>query len=118
MSIASAVEQIAEVIGQETGIRTVADPRSVVLPCILVNPPKLEFTMLAGRGAQAEITVMLLVPGPYNADALHSLADMLDHVLEVEGIAPPETAEPVQYTTGDGSKVPGYQLTYRMAVNR
>lgn len=118
MSIADAVDQVAEVIGTETGLRTVADPRQIVLPCILVNPPKVEFNLLAGRGAQAEITAMILAPGPYNREALGLLADMLDSVLDVEGLAPPESAEPVQYTVADGSKVPGYQLTYRMVVNR
>lgn len=118
MSIYDAVDLVAETIGTETGLRSVADPRQIVLPCVLVNPPRLEFNILGGTGAEAEITVMLLTPGPYNADSLRSLAEMLDSVLAVRGIVQPESAEPVQYTTSDGSKVPGYQLTYRMVVNR
>jgi hypothetical protein len=116
MSIATAVEHIADTIATQTGLRAVADPRQIVLPCVLVNPPKLDFGTLAGEAAQAEVTVMLLVPGPYNLDALAQLSAMLEEILDVSGMAPPDAADPVQYTTATDTRIPGYQLTYRMAV--
>lgn len=118
MSLVVAMEQIADVLCQETGIRAVADPRQVVLPCILVGPPDIEFT--TNCGGMAEIPVSLLAAGPWNLDATAQLSDMLGAVLAVDGIVPPATAKPGQMDvpSGEGTaSVPCYRLVYRMVVD-
>jgi hypothetical protein len=114
MSLVDAVEQIAQVITDATGIRTVADPRKVVLPCALVGPPDIEFT--TNCGGMAEFPISLMAPGPWNMDALAQLSQMLSDVLAVQGIVPPESAKPGQMDTPDNGSVPVYRLVYRMVV--
>lgn len=118
MSLVVAMEQIADVISQETGIRAVADPRQIVLPCILIGPPEIEFT--TNCGGMAEFPVSLLAPGAWNLDATAQLSQMLSEVLGIDGIVPPASARPGQMDvpSGDGTaSVPVYRLVYRMVVD-
>lgn len=112
------VEQIADVITAASGVRTVADPRKIVLPCALVSPPDIEFT--TNCGGYATFSVALLAPGPWNLDSLAQLSNMLTAVLAVDGIVPPSEAKPGQMDvpSGDGTaSVPAYRLTYRMVID-
>ena len=115
MSLADVVEQVAKVIADGTGIRAVADPRQIVLPCALIGPPDIEFNM--NCGGTAELPVSLLAPGPWNLDAMGQLSEMLSQVLAVEGIVAPSSARPGQMDTPDNGQVPVYRLTYRMALD-
>lgn len=118
MSLVVAMEQIAQVIAQETNLRAVADPRQVVVPCVLVGPPDIEFT--TNCGGMAEFPVSLLAAGPWNLDATAQLSDMLSAVLGIDGIVPPANAKPGQMDvpSGDGTaSVPVYRLVYRMVVD-
>jgi hypothetical protein len=109
------MEQIAQVIADETGVRAVADPRQVVLPCVLVGPPDIEFT--TNCGGMAEFPVSLMAAGPWNLDATAQLSQMLADVLGVEGIVPPASAKPGQMDVPDNGSVPVYRLVYRMVID-
>lgn len=114
MSLVTAVEQIAQVIEQETGLRAVADPRQIVLPCALIGPPDITFT--TNCGGMAEVPISLLAPGAWNLDALGQLSAMLSDMLAVEGMVPPASASPGQMDTPDNGSVPVYRLVYRMVI--
>ena len=118
MSLVDACEQIAELISTTTGVRAVADPRKIVLPCALVGPPDIEFT--TNCGGYATFNVALLAPGPWNLDSLAQLSDMMAQLLAMDGIVPPSEARPGQMDvpSGDGTaSVPAYRLTYRMVID-
>lgn len=115
MTLVSSLQDLADEIGASTGIRTVVDPRQIVLPCILINPPELQFTV--NCGAAGKVPVLLLAGGPWDLDALAQLGDMITKVLAVEGLHNPSEAVPATYRAADGGDVPAYQLTYGLVLD-
>jgi hypothetical protein len=115
VTLATSLKELADEIGTSTGIRTVIDPRQVVLPCILVNPPELQFRL--NCGAAARVPVLLMSGGVWDLDALGLLGEMMTKVLAVEGLHSPSEAIPASYRSPDGGDVPAYQLTYELALD-
>lgn len=113
--LSDSVQALADAIGNSTGIRTVTDPRQIVIPCILINPPTLQFT--TNCGAMADVPVLLLAGGGWNLDAFAQLGEMINQVLAVPELNAPAGAEPATYRSAEGGDVPAYQLTYQMVVD-
>lgn len=93
------------------GAVAVVDVREVVgnTPCVLVPPPRLEYTTCAVRWRLILLAAHLVG----SRDAWADLDDLLDLVASV---LPVETAEPVSYTlpvgVGDApSPMPAYAVT-------
>lgn len=113
--LAADIETMAQAIAKHTGIRCVADPRQIVLPCIVVGPPVLRFT--TNCGAEADVPVTLMAAGAWNLDALAQLAGMLRSLLTVPDLVPPSDADPIVANTPEGGQVPAYRVTYRTVLD-
>lgn len=106
-SYARGLEILAELKAAE--INATNDPRNLNPPIVLIPPPALNLTEIS-RGAYASWSLLLLVPGPANADAWQALDGLLADVAEVLDV---ETVTPLGYTGYDdqATPLPAYQIT-------
>lgn len=98
--------------------RITTDPRNITPPCVLIEPPRLDFTQAALCGDPvAEFTVMVIgLNGAYAE--LRTLDVLLTKVLSVPGLNV-TLAEPVGFENGPPGVDPNqaYRLTIeRMAI--
>jgi hypothetical protein len=104
-----AVDLAAEL--SAAGAPAVVDVREVLgnLPCVLVPPPRLEYTTCAVRWR-------LILLSSYNVGSLDAWSELDDLLDAVATVLPVETAEPIAYTLPVGavdqpSSMPAYAVT-------
>jgi len=93
-------------------IRAAVDPRNLNPPCVLFTPPT-QIVMDVMCGGAAEMSAMLIVPGPGTGDAWQQLENLMPEVLEV---LPVERVTAVQYGAGD-TPLPAYELAWTETVS-
>lgn len=98
-------QQITEALAA-AGVRATCDPRNVNPPCVLVTPPAL--TQDLACNATAEWRLLLILPGPFNADAwakADQIVDTVAAVFDLDRVTPNTTQDP-----------PIYEMTFEEAV--
>lgn len=113
---ARAVELVEMLDG--AGVRAVADPRSVVPPCVLLQPPTRRYD-LPLPAFTAVWTLVAIAPGPGTADAWVALDDLADIVVEVLGdLLDATEVRPASYTLpGAAEPAPALLITMTEGMN-
>lgn len=83
MSVAAALELLAEKITDEAGIPATTDPRNVNPPGAWVGLDRLTDPLLCGDWGTATAVVMLVAPDVGHSRALAILSDHLDYLAAV-----------------------------------
>lgn len=96
-----------------SGIRATVDPRDAVPPCVLFTPPD-QVRLDMGCAGSADLTALLLVPGPGQSDAWAALDATLPAVLEM---LPVEQIRSTSYTLDASGPMPAYELTFTHLVD-
>jgi hypothetical protein len=101
---------IVELLG-EAGLSATLDPRSAVgmLPCVLIGPPRIEFSSLGGPTYRWRLIVLAADP----SGSLHSWEQM-DAIIEVlNTLLPIEAADPITYAlpAAGSDPLPAYAVT-------
>lgn len=100
------LEQIAE-----TGVRVTADPRTVQIPGVLVEPPSL--TVNGRHIVELRFPIIALAPPPGNADAVRALLEIADTIAaNVDNVTGGDPS-----TWGD-KDLPAYTLTATVTLRR
>lgn len=94
------------------GIRATVDPRNVVPPCVLFNPPD-SVALNIGCGGTAQMSAVLLASGPGQGDAWQTLEAALPAVL---AHVPAEEVRSTAYTLDDSGPMPAYELIWTSTV--
>lgn len=102
MSLASALETLAETITTEAGIPATTDPRNVNPPGAWVGLDQLTDPILYGGWATATAVVMLVAPDVGHPRALTILSDLLDTL----GVAVPVSTVAADTATLSASPTP------------
>lgn len=105
-----AAREIVAVL-EAAGIRATADIRSVVPPCVYVEPnPRLVFNATLSGIAAATWRIVCLSPGPGTLPQSDTLDGLLEAVLDVLEC---DSAEPAPYQTGlSPEALPAILITY------
>ena len=94
------------------GIEATTDPRNLTVPGVLFQPGELRGDLYAGWSA--DITCLLAVPAPFNADSWAHLDDLLAVVTQV---LPVQTVSPTELQVDQNSgALPAFRLTFQEAV--
>ena len=111
MSLTDDMQAVADKIAAE-GVDAVCDPRGATPPCVLVEYPNLRFDV--GCGATGEWSVIALVPGVANLDAVAAFGPLL---AACAAALPVERADKIQYLLSpDNPPSPAYRLTFTLGV--
>ena len=94
------------------GVEATTDPRSLTIPGVLFQPGELRGDLHTGWSA--DITCLLAVPAPFNADAWAALDGLLS---QVAAVLPVETVSPTELQVDQNSgALPAFRLTFQEAV--
>lgn len=94
------------------GITATVDPRSCTPPCALVTPPTKTYDI--GCGFTADWSVIVMAPGPGNADAWKALDALESAVCDV---LPVTRSTFTQWALSvDSPSVPAYRIEFREGV--
>jgi hypothetical protein len=96
------------------GVRTVTDPRSVVLPCVLLTPPVRTYDLSCGYTATWQAYV--LASGGGAEASWQALDELTDELVQlVDG----ETVQPVQYKLSPDAAdtLPAFLVTFTSSVD-
>jgi hypothetical protein len=108
--------EIAAIVAELTlaGIRAVDDPRDANPPCVLVNPPEIEFRF--GKGAWgATWEAWCIVPDAGRHQALRALSLLVSQAQAALGYRA-VSGRPDDTLMPDGSTLPMYVLTWTARI--
>lgn len=92
-------EEVRALLAAVDGLTAITDPAHVSanLPCVLVAPPRLDYS-----AKTASWRLLVLGPGLATLAAVSATADLLELV---ESVLPVELAEPGSYAVGGGTEL-------------
>lgn len=94
------------------GLNVVTDPRNVMPPCVIVDPPVIRVT--SGTIVTCDVRVTVVAPPPGNRDAMLKLLADADTALQAVEVV---DGTPGTYTVGQND-LPAYSLTARVTLIR
>lgn len=96
---------------ENAGIRSYIDAKSVNPPCVLIQPPVVNYRF-SGRCYGAEWTLLAVAPNSDKYAEIRALDELLDAArIALDGA--PVTARPAGVFTSDGTAtLPAYELTF------
>lgn len=100
MGTYQAALDLADQIRKDTGLVVAVDIRDVHPPCLLIAPPKIDVNRFCGGNATFKILV--IVPGPWNADGWKAADGMLAKLLQSDAVTI-ESVSPDKYLNPDGT---------------
>jgi hypothetical protein len=103
--------RMAELINsiRAAGVAASGDPRDLVIPGVLVRPPRVQFRFGGCNAADFTLWVMVADTG-----LAHSLPAALDLIARTQAAIGGRATDavPDDFQTADGAVVPGYRLTW------
>jgi hypothetical protein len=111
-SLMASVEGYAALLKRHK-IRATLDPRNVVPPCVLLNPPSL--TLDLNCGGTASYTAHVIAPGAGNTDAWKLLDEMTAKVVGI--LNEVESIEPTSVSVDGTGDMPAFLLSWSASVD-
>lgn len=96
------------------GIRAAVDPRNMNPPFVLFTPPN-EVRIDLNCGGSADMTAVLIVPGPGAGDAWAQLESLFARIMREE-LLPVERVAAVTFAAAGETQLPAYEMSWSEPV--
>jgi hypothetical protein len=97
------------------GIRAAVDPRNMNPPFVLFAPPS-DVRLDLNCGGTAEMSALLIVPGPGAGDAWAQLESFATRIIR-DDLLPVERVAAVTFTGAGDAPLPAYEFTWSEPVS-